>query len=657
MTYVGRFIAIICALILTACGGGGGNSNPKYSISLDVSTLNFSSQVSAVQVAPQNISVSYKGDGVIVGTPIGTSLPNWLHVAEGVVLGANKANFQISVSVSGLAPGDYQSTLRFITGKSDGSDIIYKDITVNLKIIDVAIPSATTFSFFEVFQKQSPPSLQSLSISTFNKNLQWNIKSNSTWLTVSQASGVGSGDVKLGVDVTGLSLGSYSAILTLSDTSSFQTQIKVSLSVQPRVIYAHRRGIALVKTGNIKKLEDDILLEDTAELPNPNWQISSDQDWLYVSHLPNGKFHIRADDSALINGMSYAKVTISSTQDGITVSEKINVGLYKTDSLTNDGKIADISGWDPSNFTSVAVDPIRPYIYIKDVTNSAIQVFNVHTGNLEVPLPDVNFSVGRFSALTVSSSGNELYALYGNTKLYKYSFANQAWSYVDIATNYAGAPHILELHPNGKSLILIAAGSIVLDPETGKTLLTQKDFFPELFNTDLSTVFAGAGDQKALLGAIGGKLYRFKINVDVAKNTLNLKVVDSMAASTGNLIATNENGSQINFLYRHSIGIPSYSYDPIKGFKYKGDWYVNGPYGDIPVSMAMGDNGILYINASYVSHNVYAYDSEGLQKKIYSFESRNMLMPKNNGMQISGDGTRLLILSTDVSLWGFATIK
>src|SRR4051812_593339 len=102
-------IAIFFSLILSACGGSGGgggssgDNSSKYSISLNAASLDFVTSYGETADS-QQVTATYKGDGVIVGTLPGTNMPGWLQISNGAQT-ANSATFIISVSSTGLSSG------------------------------------------------------------------------------------------------------------------------------------------------------------------------------------------------------------------------------------------------------------------------------------------------------------------------------------------------------------------------------------------------------------------------------------------------------------------------------------------------------------------------------------------------------------------------
>ena len=125
---------VTLTVFLAACGGGGGGggSGPSYSISLSPTSVSLNGVTGAA--APQQaVVVTFQGDGVVVGTPPGQTAPPWLSVNAPA-----QSTSPVTVTISAFnttAPGNYSATLRFATGKADGSNVVYKDVPVALQMV------------------------------------------------------------------------------------------------------------------------------------------------------------------------------------------------------------------------------------------------------------------------------------------------------------------------------------------------------------------------------------------------------------------------------------------------------------------------------------------------------------------------------------------
>ena len=128
-------ILLTAAVLATACGGGGGGANggPSYSISVSPSSVALNG-VRGATPADQAVVVTFRGDGVVIGTLPGQTIPAWLSVSA-----PSQSTSPVTVHISAASstqPGNYSTTLRFATGKTDGSNVVYKDVPVALQMVD-----------------------------------------------------------------------------------------------------------------------------------------------------------------------------------------------------------------------------------------------------------------------------------------------------------------------------------------------------------------------------------------------------------------------------------------------------------------------------------------------------------------------------------------
>lgn len=216
MTTIKMVMLSVAVLVLTACGGGGGGGGGNgagKNTSISVSPIQLTFNNTPYSTAQTEVHVTFKGDGVIVGYPVGIADPGWLSVAE-VSHTATSAIFSVSAASVGT-PGTYKSTLRFITGREDGSDIKYVDVEVTNNVFeqfDVSFESNASFVGKKSVGVTSP--LEGYPIHINLSTTNWTITSETPWLTFSQHAGRGAATVVVSADVSkaeyGISQGSFS---------------------------------------------------------------------------------------------------------------------------------------------------------------------------------------------------------------------------------------------------------------------------------------------------------------------------------------------------------------------------------------------------------------------------------------------------------------
>lgn len=126
-----RAAVLFVLVCMSGCGGGGGGDDgPQYSISVSPSTVSLSG-VTEGAAQTQSMTVTFRGDGVVVGTLPGQFSPPWLTVS-GPTTGASP--IVITLSASSQAAGTFQTTLRFATGKVDGSQVVTTDVPITFNV-------------------------------------------------------------------------------------------------------------------------------------------------------------------------------------------------------------------------------------------------------------------------------------------------------------------------------------------------------------------------------------------------------------------------------------------------------------------------------------------------------------------------------------------
>lgn len=210
-------IAIVGAGIAGCSGGGSGS--PAYSVSLDRTSVHFSTDRGAA-VASQSVAVTYRGDGLIVGYPTGVPPASWLDVT--LTRNSTSATATLLITNTSLPPATYTTTLRFVTGKSDGSVVKYVDLTVSLDVRDafavVASDSTLVRSWGSATTLQATPIL----IQTYAK--PWHVSSNAPWVTLSATQGSGAATIAVAVSSTpSLPVGPHDATVTVTSDDGLAT--------------------------------------------------------------------------------------------------------------------------------------------------------------------------------------------------------------------------------------------------------------------------------------------------------------------------------------------------------------------------------------------------------------------------------------------------
>jgi hypothetical protein len=234
---------------LAGCGGGSGSGSSgagAYSVSLDHTSVQFATDRGTFPPS-QSVGVTYQGDGLIVGYPVGVPAAPWLDAT--VTGNATSATVELFVTNTGLPPATYTTTLRFVTGKSDGSVVKYVDLPVSLELRDTftvaASDSTLSRSWGSTTNLQATPVL----VQTYAK--PWHASSDSAWVTLGATQGTGNATITVTVPASAsLPVGTHDATVTVtSDDGLSTTHANVHLTVDaPTASVTGALAYALIDT-------------------------------------------------------------------------------------------------------------------------------------------------------------------------------------------------------------------------------------------------------------------------------------------------------------------------------------------------------------------------------------------------------------------------
>lgn len=116
---------MLLVLILCSCGDSG------YSLSVMPSSVSFSG-TAGMLIAPQQVYVEFKGDGLSVGPRAGDPPANWLGYT---LLSHTDTSLQLLFSIANTTePGDYETIVRFAFGEPGDPHFKHVDLPVSLHL-------------------------------------------------------------------------------------------------------------------------------------------------------------------------------------------------------------------------------------------------------------------------------------------------------------------------------------------------------------------------------------------------------------------------------------------------------------------------------------------------------------------------------------------
>lgn len=331
VSYLRLFFFFVLVSILSACGGGGDSSS--VNVSLNKTTLSFTAVKNAALPELQQIVATFEGDGVLVGVPVGETLPSWLSVEYASSPTTTQATFNVSITSASIASGTYNATLRFVTGSDATGEIDFEDIVVSYVLIDELAVAETQLTFNSAIGNINPIDPQSLSIT--GTDINWVAESNQSWLSLSQGSGIGAATVNVSVDDSGLSVGEHIAAITITNTeNSFSKTVNVTLNITLPDFSFSQSSFSFSGV-NGKSIDTASLSVELNTGISQSWSVSSDQPWLVLNKVSGTTpdtviLSIDAQSASLASGSHSAVLTFTTTISGNVITKEVTASLNLT---------------------------------------------------------------------------------------------------------------------------------------------------------------------------------------------------------------------------------------------------------------------------------------------------------------------------------------
>ncbi|HEX4845993.1 MAG TPA: IPT/TIG domain-containing protein, partial [Geothrix sp.] len=348
--------SVAVLLLVTACGGGGGGSS-AYSLSVNPTSITFTAERDGTLPNVQSIHANFTGDGIIVGYPTGVTPPTWLSPTL-VSSTSNSVTVSAQITTTALPAGNYATTLRFVTGKSDGTHLVTRDVPVTFRVSQGLKATQTAFTF--AASEGAAPAAQTLNLSSDLVPYAWSLTVEPSgagptdWLTVSPSSGNASAPTAIQVQAASRPRGTYAANLVLRNgTGIVKATIPVAYTVNGVFGLAGTFSLNLNQGSATTALDVPMTLQthlDSSAGAAQHWQITSDQPWLTVSPASGDlsantslTAHLNpALMGALPNGLSTATLTVhltASSYSDLSVPFVLDLNLPKV------GHVAPYTTW------------------------------------------------------------------------------------------------------------------------------------------------------------------------------------------------------------------------------------------------------------------------------------------------------------------------
>lgn len=554
-----------------------------------------------------------------------TNVP-WLSITPTGGPTPGVTSLRVDPSQGKLASGQYAGQLTISAPNTNTSTV---PVTLNLSKATLKA-SNTSVVLGGTYGRDPDTAASSLSLNTLGNAYPWTLSALPAWLGASAVSGQVS---QTGVDLTfsqhfaDLPVGTSVAALTATarvNGDTLSTPITVTANRDVHKLLFSETGVALSSTPGWSRLSRTIAVTDNFGQA-PAWSASSDKAWLTVARSGNA-LTLTANPAALpLNAISYATVTLSSTDTTVSTPETLQVALWKGSSTPN--AITKLN----KSYTHLKTDPLRPYLYA-NAGGASIDVYNVYTAALVGTIGGLGGALGD---MAVSQNGATLYA---------HDTANRNVIVVDLATMAKTATWplanavdhnatLLALRPNGVPLLIAGDGTT--------------------FEAGSGVVAGRSGINPAAVTADGKRMYSagmvgFDIDYSaMAGGTLFSKIAGYTAADD---VAVSRDGSRVYvasgwpYLCKRVSPTDFTEIGSLPG----GDAYPN--------NVEVGSDGRVYCGISgwYSTADVWMHAADGSLLKSFKFAGYAKALTARS-MNISGDGL-IMVGQTDDPVLAFVPV-
>ncbi len=358
----------------------------------------------------------------------------------------------VNPSVGKLASGTHSGALTISAPNATTRSV---PVTLNLTPATLST-SAATLTLGGPLGRDVDQAALTLNLNTMTNGYPWTFSALPAWLAASATSGT---VTQAGTRVTFSSnraqvpVGSSSAALTATATVNgdiLTAPLTVTVNRDRHKLLFSEVGVGLSSTPGWSKLSRTVTVRDNLG-QSASWTASADQSWLSIARSGN-QLTLTANPASLpVDTISYATLTLHSTDSAIATTEPLRVAFWKGSATP--AAMTKLS----KSYQHLKADPIRPLLYANN-GESGIDVYNFYTAAQVGTIDDAGAALGE---MAISPSGDQLYA---------YDTANRNIVVVDLrtmtktaswpmATRVDHSAGLLAIRPNGVEVVLAADGN------------------------------------------------------------------------------------------------------------------------------------------------------------------------------------------------------
>jgi hypothetical protein len=352
----------------------GGATSPA-TIAYSPTGFNFMADEGGTNTAAQTLNIHNSGGGTLTWSL--SSSAAWLTVSPtSGTSGATDNAVAIAANVSGMAAGSYNAAITIAaTGATNTPVTVPVTLTINAAVPTIAYsPSNLGFVVDGV-----GASAESQTINIYNSGngvLGWSASASNTWLSLSPASGTGTGEVIVSAETSGMVPGSYDGMITITASGAINNPVQVPVTltinaVMPTIGYSPSELSFTADEGSGNPADQIINVYNNGS-GILNWSASTSEAWLSVSPSSgsdSGAFIVSADISGMGAGSYNGSIIIAA-------SGAINTPVTVPVTLTINAIMPTV-GYNPSNLNFTDDEGgINPASQVINISNSGSGVLN-----------------------------------------------------------------------------------------------------------------------------------------------------------------------------------------------------------------------------------------------------------------------------------------